>query len=253
VSPRLNLPKPTVAAPRRPKVSIWGLVLSRQGSQRLPNKVLTALADRPLIDYTFAAMKASQRLTHRWVYSNDPGVLLRAEQAGIQQPHFPRPDGVSQPDTSSTHTIRSFLGGFFRNAWPDLLVLLQPTSPLRLAADIDAAIARFEADPEADVLWSVTQPSKPLQWALWQQADGQLAPAFDASPPEAAAPPSRPRLVYPNGAIYIARPSHWWKAGPQTGRIIAYEMPWRRSVDIDDAADCALAEYWLAHAEVHKT
>ena len=122
------------------------------------------------------------------------------------------------------------------------LVLLQPTSPLRAGADIDAAVRRCR-DAEWDALVSVRAPEKPGHWMLRVDDGDNVSPLFpDAFFGKEAAP----NLVLPNGAIFIARietflrePTFWPR---RTGAFI---MPGERSLDIDKSEDLMAAERYL--------
>lgn len=215
---------------------IWGLVLSRKGSKRLPQKACLPLQGQPMIGYTFQAAKASKKLNETWLFSDDQDAIAVAEQHGIAVPDFERPESASQDATSSEDTLRYFLQQFDLTALPELLVLLQPTSPLRSAEDIDGAIEAFQKG-SAETVITVTTPPKPLQWSYIKKPDQTLEPAF---------PDSKADLVYPNGAIYITRPERLL-AGQDlmSGRVQGYEMPWARSIDIDTPEDFQWAEMLL--------
>jgi CMP-N,N'-diacetyllegionaminic acid synthase len=229
---------------------IWGLVLARKGSKRLPNKALLPLCDKPLAAYTLAAAAESVCLgatgNTAWVFSDEPQLLALADTYGLAVPDFERPAALSEDASTTFDTVRYFLKQWPRADWPEVLVLLQVTSPLRSSADIDEAIAQFlrEETEGCEYLVSVHRPLKPPHWTYSLLPDGSL---------EAALPESRD-YVFPNGAIYIFRPellmSGRLEAGVkrETTRPLgmkAFMMPWERSLDVDYALDLKLAEWIL--------
>lgn len=215
-------------------------MLSRKGSKRLPGKALLPLLEKPLAQYTFEAAKESRLLEKTWIFSDDEALLALAKTQGISIPEFERPEHISQDETSTEESIRYFLSRFENQQRPDLIMLLQPTSPLRTSGDVDAAIQRMINAPSADGLISVTPPPKPLSWVYRMDKAGSLKQAGIAceTPGE--------KLLLPNGAIYIIRPKHVL-AGKNIGEghYIGFEMPANRSVDIDTAEDFGYAEYLL--------
>jgi len=221
---------------------VWGLILSRKGSKRLPGKACLPLQGQPLVTYTFEAARSAKKLDKTWLFSDDDAVKALAEAHSICIPDFERPEGVSQDTATSEDTLCYFLQQFELTALPHYLVLLQPTSPLRSAEDIDNAIMAFQ-NSSADTLISVTQPPKPLQWSYRRSSDQTLEPAF---------PDNKADLVYPNGAIYITRPERLLSGHAlASGRMVGYEMPWERSIDIDTAEDFRWAEQLLKQPVSH--
>ncbi len=118
----------------------------------------------------------------------------------------------------------------------DLVVLLQPTSPLRTAADIDAAIERcVESDAPSCV--SVTVVEQSPYWMYRMSETGRLRALFEG-PPTATRRQDLPPVYTLNGAVFVAH-CDWLRenrsfVGPDS---VAYVMPAVRSLDIDTAED----------------
>jgi len=126
----------------------------------------------------------------------------------------------------------------------DLVCLLQPTSPLRTAADIDAALAVL-TKKKAGAVVSVCEVDHHPYLANTLPADGCMR---DFVNPAAR---NRNRQELPtyyrlNGAIYVSQVDYLLAnhdfLGPET---FAYVMPRERSVDIDTMVDWRLAESLL--------
>jgi CMP-N,N'-diacetyllegionaminic acid synthase len=122
----------------------------------------------------------------------------------------------------------------------DLLVLLQPTSPLRTAADIDGAVqAMIEQDAPACI--SVCLSDRSPYWLLSLDENQRLSPVMRTK--LATRRQDLPPVYHANGAVYAAR-CHWIREhddflAPET---VAYVMPKERSIDIDDETDLLFAE-----------
>jgi len=121
-----------------------------------------------------------------------------------------------------------------------IVVLLQPTSPLRLPEDIHASIARLVGS-NADLSMGVTAADKGVL-KFGQIVDGRFVPL---SRPEHcfANRQSLPEVVRPNGAVYAFR-AGWFRCngGFETRRIAAVQMPAERSIDVDSIEDFERAE-----------
>lgn len=226
-----------------PWPSVWGLILSRQGSTRLPGKAMLPLNGQPLISYTFAAARNSQRLTQTWLFSNDPDVLALATTYAIALPPFSRPAALSQATTDTWTTVQFFLQQFAQDALPDLLLLLQPTSPLRSTEDIDGIIRFYTENQPCDYALSVHRPLKPPHWTYWMDPeDATLRTVL----------PRREGYVFPNGALYLFDPRLLLgdegrvPLEQRALRVKGYEMPWQRSLDVDLPVDLGLAEWILS-------
>ncbi len=216
--------------------SILALIPARGGSKGVPGKNIRPLAGRPLIAWTIEAARAS-RFVDRVVLSSDNEDICRIAAAyGCEVP-FRRPKELARDDTPGIapvlHALEA-LPGF------DYLVLLQPTSPFRSTADIDAAITRC-IDTGAPSVVSVTPASQHPSWMYHMDGDGRLVHFLNEEP--IARRQELPRIYALNGAIYVAHiPTLLTEKkliGPGT---IGYVMPRTRSLDIDTALDFDIAE-----------
>lgn len=125
-----------------------------------------------------------------------------------------------------------------------IMVLLQPTSPLRSVADVRAAVRAIAAS-EGRLAMGVTRvDSGVLKYG--QVIDGRFTPL---SKPEHcfANRQSLPPVYRPNGAVYAFR-AGWFRMnrGFETPDIVAVEMAAARSIDVDSLEDLERAERWLA-------
>ncbi|MGE0479811.1 MAG: acylneuraminate cytidylyltransferase family protein [Phycisphaerae bacterium] len=218
---------------------IVGIIPARRGSKRLAHKNLAPLGGRPLLAHTCAAALQSGALARVLVNTDSPDIAAVALQCGVECPAL-RPARLAQDDTP-TRLSNMFLLEMLATGGErfDAIMVLQPTSPLRTAADIASAAALFErARPCAVVSVS---PVAPASWLGRVDESGTLARhEGDAT-------------VYRlNGAIYL----HEWSdyVNDRTAaRTVAYVMPAERGVDIDTAADLAAAEGLLRHVQAHTT
>jgi N-acylneuraminate cytidylyltransferase len=217
--------------------TILAIVPARGGSRGVPRKNVRLLGGRPLIAWTVDAARASRFVDRLIVSSEDPEILEIARGLGCEVP-FVRPAGLARDDTPAMAVVRHAIGELPGH---DYTMLLQPTSPLRTAADIDACIEGCVA-AGADACVSVTAAAKPPQWTFVRRAGNLIEPLLDT-----AQLPFRRQdfasLVTLNGAVYVARTARLAAGGTFfDGRVVCHEMPPERSLDIDTEWDWFLAE-----------
>lgn len=214
------------------------IVPARGNSRGLPRKNLYPLAGRPLIAYTLDAALGTRRPLQIVVSSDDAEILDYARINGVEAR---RRSAANATDAASSESVIAEVLATQTNPLPPSLVLLQPTSPLRRAADIDTAVDLFERSG-ADALISVVEPVHHPMKAFITDALGRLAPLFSTDAPFLPRQ-QLPRAWQPNGAIYIVRTACFLHNHRLLqDHTIAFVMPPERSLDIDTAFDIQLAE-----------
>jgi N-acylneuraminate cytidylyltransferase len=138
--------------------SVLGVILARGGSKGFPRKNVRELAGKPIIAWTIEAGHESEHLDRLILSSDDEEIMAVAEEYGCDVP-FRRPEKLVQDDTSSMDAL---LHAMKQVPDHDYVVLLQPTSPLRTAEDVDATAQCYESAAPACVM--VTETDKPSQW-----------------------------------------------------------------------------------------
>jgi N-acylneuraminate cytidylyltransferase len=212
---------------------VLALIPARGGSKGIPRKNIAPLGDRPLIAWTIEAAKASSYIDRTVLSSDNDEIIEVARRYGCEAP-FKR-DASLSGDTATTMgvvmDVLTRLDGF------DWIVLLQPTSPLRNAADIDGCIATMVA-AQAPAAVSV-RPAEDHPYLVFETApDGRMR--HFAPPPNGV---SLRRQDLPpawclNGAVYVAQVD-WLRSRRDflSTDTVAYPMPAQRSVDIDTPDD----------------
>lgn len=192
--------------------SVLGVIPARAGSRRLPGKNIRILEGRPLIHYTIRAAQESRTLSDLIVSTDSWEIARKARNAGAKTP-FLRPLELSGDGAGSwpvlRHAVEFWEKGYGKRV--DAAVLLQPTSPLRTAEDIDRCVEKLFEDG-ADACLSVEEKHQS-----------------------------------PNGAVYAIRRQalDGLMSIRRLEKVSFYQMPVCRSVDIDTEDDFALAEFWI--------
>ena len=240
-------------------MKVLGIITARGGSKGIANKNLKALAGKPLLAYTIAAAQAAKALDRVILSTEDEAITAAARALGCEVP-FARPADLSRDETAHLPVIQHAAAWMRTEAGyhADAVMILQPTSPLRTAVDIDAAVALLESSG-ADSVLSVSEVaahSHPLR-ALRLDANDR-AVLFATGRPIRERVNRRqdlPEAWVMNGAIYACRTAVLFAADPSLygDHVVAYRMPAARSISIDDLHDWTEAERFLAQAPSPKT
>ena len=144
------------------------------------------------------------------------------------------------------HVVQEFAVEGYK---PDAVLTLQPTSPLRTASHIDAAVAKFRSDGEADSLVSVVEVPHIFhpRSVMRRNADGFLEPYLGE--PQPTRRQDKETVFARNGAaIYITRTERLSEF-VFGGRLLPFPMDAASSIDIDTLDDIAEAERRLKTGE----
>ena len=222
------------------KKTFLAIVPARGGSKSIPRKNLVLLNGKPLIYWTLCEAEKSQYITDVVVSSEDDEILNTTKDYGFDI--VKRPDFLAKDDTRTEPVLLDVLEHLQKKGKTyDFLVLLQPTSPLRKAEDIDNAI-EILLEKNATSLISVYVPEHSPYKAFKQNKDGYLEGIVDNETPFMPRQ-SLPQTYYPNGAIYIVDTSYFLKSKKLfSQKTIPYVMSKEKSIDIDTISDLENAE-----------
>ncbi|MGE6167756.1 cytidylyltransferase domain-containing protein [Aeromonas media] len=219
------------------------IIPARGGSKRLPNKNILPLNGKPLIVWTIEAALDSQLFDMVLVSTDSQDIADVSMSAGATMP-FLRPAELAS-DTATTNDVISHMVGWVEKEYDDVVrvTLLQPTSPLRDADNIREAMRLYDEKQASSVI-SVCELEHPIQYCNRLPSDLSMAGFI---PARANQRTQELEIYYRlNGAIYIFERrfvgslSDIYSAGS-----FAYLMDKKKSVDIDDAYDFALANFLM--------
>ena len=235
---------------------VVGLIPARGGSKGVARKNIRLLGDKPLIVYSIDQAKGSRYLDRAIVSSEDAEILSVARDAGCEV--LVRPDELAQDDTHSCLVMRHAIDTLEANEsrTVDVLVLLQPTSPFRKAADIDGAIELHHQTGAESVISVVEAPhwANP-HWTRRIDEDGRLVPYLENTSLFVAGTGPRqglPKVYWRDGQLYVVRRDVLY--GPDAYRYGVDVRPYVRQrgylVNIDEEADLEWAEFLLRTGRV---
>ena len=224
---------------------VLGVIPARGGSKGIARKNLAPLAGRPLLAYTADAVRASRRLTRTIVSTEDPEIAAAAQALSLEVP-FLRPAALAADDTPMLPVVQQALAAMQSGGDAyEAVVLLQPTSPLRRAEHIDAALDLLASTGADSVVTVVEVPHQFSPVSILRIEGGRLQPFHDG--PRPTRRQDKPRFYARNGPAVIAVRAAVVAAGSLYGddsRPLV--MPMRDSHDIDSADDLELIELLLS-------
>jgi CMP-N,N'-diacetyllegionaminic acid synthase len=216
---------------------VLAVIPARGGSRGVPRKNVRDLAGKPLIAWTIQEALRSQYIDRLVLSSEDAEIMRIAQSYGCDVP-FTRPADLSRDETPGVAPVLHALGelpGY------DIVVLLQTTSPMRTAADIDGCVEHM-IDSGASACVSVTAAQQSPYWMFTMDSRGIMEPLLKADS-RALRRQELPAVYALNGAVYAAKCD--WLLEYETfitRETVGFLMPQDRSLDIDTELDLRIAQ-----------
>ena len=211
---------------------VLAIIPARGGSKGFPKKNIALLNGLPLIAWTIQASLKSKYICKTLVTSDSEEILDISNHYGAEV--LKRPDEYATDSSSSEDVVRHTLSSLKQEF--DYIILLQPTSPLRNAEDIDAAFELFFVS-KATSLISVCEVDNKLYKAFKKDDNGYLSGISNNKYPFMRRQ-DLPKAFMSNGAIYIVEVDSFLKNNSfYSNKTVSYKMPEERSVDIDSKED----------------
>jgi CMP-N,N'-diacetyllegionaminic acid synthase len=222
------------------------IVPARGGSKGLPGKNTRLLRGKPLIAYAVEEALKSTHVKEVIVSTDSLKISEIAMRFGAKCP-FMRPAELANDDSLAIDTYLYTIERMEKElgCQIDDICVLQPTSPLRLAADIDGAISLFKKK-SADSVVSFTREAHPISWHKQIDSDQRIHPLIEE---KLSNRQDVSETYYPNGSIFVFKKDLLHQRTYYSPRSFAYIMPRVRSVDIDSLDDFRYAEFLMSLRE----
>lgn len=223
------------------------LICARGGSKGLPGKNIRPLAGHPLIAWAIGHALAVQRIGRVIVSTDSKEIAAVARESGAEVP-FLRPAELAQDNSDEWLVWRHALNYLMAmdGAYPDVLVVVPATAPLRALEDLERCLDEYEKD-DADIVITVTDAHRnPYFNMVKVNADGTVSLVI---------PPKGPILQRQNApavydittVAYVVKPEFvLTQSGIFAGKVRHVHIPAERSLDIDTLLDFRIAECLMA-------
>lgn len=226
-------------------MKVLGLINARGGSVGIPRKNIRLLEGKPLIAWSIEAGLNSEKITDLVVSTDDIEIAEIATMYGAKVP-FIRPSKLATNNSLQIDVIRHAVK-FMENLGNcyDVIVILQPTTPLRLSTDIDSALAVLEKNNVDSVISVCDVGGKHPLTCYSYDNKGLLRSLVDCNE-RGVLRQNFDKVLWRNGAIYAMRRDVVILGNNLYGETTAgYLMPEERSFNIDNLFDWDLVEGYL--------
>lgn len=217
---------------------ILAIIPARGGSKGLPQKNIKLLNGKSLIAWTIEHAKASKYIDEICVSTDYKEIADVAEQFGVKVPEL-RPAKLAEDTTSSMDVVDYILESYDSKGLEfDILILLEPTSPLRKIVDIDNAIELLMQNYSADGVVSVgaIQTEHPMIVKKVNE-DGKLEPYIE-DVKKIFQRQQADKAYFPYGVIYMIKTDIFkQKKMFHTENVIPYFIERWQNYEIDDICD----------------
>ena len=214
---------------------ILSVIPARGGSKGLLRKNIIDLAGKPLIGWTIEASLNSKYITKTIVSSDDNEILDISSYYGAEI--IKRPLSLASDTANSESVVKHAIDHLEKQGEVfDIVILLQPTSPLRDYRDINNAFEKMIAS-NASAIISVTEIDRKILKAFKNDSNGFLSPV-SSKRYLFMRRQSLPSVFIPNGAIYIVSKNIFMESNSFfTDKTSYFSMPLEKSIDIDSKDD----------------
>lgn len=232
---------------------ILAVIPARGGSKRIPRKNIKELHGMPLLAYSIRSGLQSKLIDRVIVSTDEKEIAEIARSHGADVP-FLRPAELAADKSPTVLCIEHALDTLKADGEDyDCVVTLQPTNPLRTAADIDSAIRLFYENGRSDVVSVVKCEDAPMLIRAMRN-DGELIKVYPAIEDERGTftplvpktstirTQDMPALFKVSGDIYVNSAENIRAHCSMNDSPIGYEIPTSRHADIDTIDDFRATE-----------
>lgn len=218
------------------------VIPARGGSKGIPRKNLQKVGGVPLIGRAVLAARGADRVRDAYVSTDDPEIASVAVDYGAKVIWRP-PELATDTATSESALLHALEALGNQGIHPEVLVFMQCTSPFVEPSDLDAMIGLLE-DADADCVFTVT----PFHGFVWQHDERAGAVGVNHDRAVRLRRQDRQPQYLETGAVYVMRVQGFLRAKHRFfGKVLMYEMPAERSLEIDEPFDLWLAEVMAAY------
>lgn len=215
------------------------IIPARAGSKAIPGKNWKKLDGKPLVQYTIEIALKQFSEDEICISTDSIEVIEIAKELGLKVP-FIRPSELANDFVGTQEVLLHALQYWQQNFFdPDVIILLQPTSPFRKSIHVTEALSLYNSS--VDMVLGVKHTNANPYYNLKEEdVNGFLRPSKSAS---FIRRQDCPNVYEVNGAIYIINPNSLSNLSIQSfTKVVKYVMDNQSSFDIDDEFDWILAE-----------
>jgi CMP-N-acetylneuraminic acid synthetase len=230
------------------KYKIIAIIPARGGSKGISKKIIKPLLGNPLIVWTIEQAKNSKYIDRIIVSTEDKEIAEISKEHGAEVP-FLRPKELARDDSPTIDAIMHAINWFENEGeYFDIVVLLEPTSPLRKEDDLDNSIEFFIKNiDKVDSLVSVGEVHLENPYIMKKVENGCVKPFIEIDE-NLYQRQQLPKIYFPYGVIYLSKTSTLKKYKTfYQERTIPYLTERWQNYEIDDVYDFMCIEAILRY------
>lgn len=218
-------------------MKVLAIIPARGGSKGILNKNMKLFSGKPLIEWTIKNALDSKFINKVFVSTDNKEIANFAKDLGLEVP-FLRDKKLA---TDKSYIIETVLNTMTK--FPDFesIILLQPTSPLRITKDIDSVI-KLGIENNFNSVVSITNCMHSPQLFYKLNKSKTITPLLKNKKNFNRQEFDENYIL--NGACYYAKKEFLFEHKKFISEdTVGYLMPQERSIDIDTYFDWQIAEY----------
>ena len=226
-------------------MKILGIIPARAGSKRIKNKNIRPFAGTTLTNLAIEQAIESKHID-RIIVSSDSGKVLSIAETYKKVEALRRPLALASDSAPAIDYMQHAINHCETQGWaPDLVVIIQPTSPIRNGEDIDKTIDCLRKNIIADSAVSIVKLPHDVHPHKFKTLDGGILKPWLVNEGQKTAEKDLPDIYIRNCAVYVFRVKNLKKDITYGEKCIGYKMSPESAVDINDMLDFEFAEYFL--------
>lgn len=232
-------------------MNVVALICARGGSKGLPGKNIRPLGGVPLIVWSIRQAKAVPRISRVIVSTDSEEIAAVARDAGAEVP-FLRPAELAQDKSPERAVWRHALEYLkaTEGAYPEVLIVVPATAPLRLPEDLERCLDEFEQDGADTVITVAEAYRNPYFNMVKTRADGCVELVIPPAEGAVTRRQDAPEVYDMTTVAYVTHPEFVMQADSIfAGRVRVVQIPAERAVDIDTLMDFRMAECLLQYRD----
>jgi CMP-N,N'-diacetyllegionaminic acid synthase len=228
-------------------LSVIAIIPARGGSKGLPGKNIRPLLGKPLIGWSIEQAFASKYIDEVVVSSDCPEIIEISRKFGANVP-FKRPAKLASDNSTTIDVLIHCLDWFEeKNKSFDILVLLEPTSPIREVSDIDNSLRILISKEQGSVVSVCKTEGQNPAFCFKKNDDSKINPYLEIQPTNLRRQEIEP-VYFLDGTIYSSFTSSLRNQKSfYHNCTFGFEVPKWKSLEIDDIVDFSMVESVMRH------
>ena len=224
-------------------MKIVAIILARGNSQGIPKKNLISFCGKPLLYWSIKQAKNVKTISDVWVSSDNEEILEFSKKHGAKT--IRRPNNISKNTSTSESGYLHAISEIENNSGKiDLVVALQPTSPIRESSDIANGIKKFKT-MKYDSIFSASDLG---DFMIWKKKNNGTVYSWNYDSNKRPRRQDFEQQYLENGSFYLFTPAVIKKFNNRFGKKVGIIlMDFWKAFEINEMKDVKFCELLMKH------